>query len=556
MKYFSTFSGVEGFGLGMPDCECIGFSEINNYASSVLAYHYPNIKNYGNIKEINWSTVPDFDILVGGSPCQDLSIAGKRKGITGERSGLFTEFVRALQEKKPKYFIWENVKGALSSNQGWDFAEVQTQMAESGYELWWQVLNAKDFGVPQNRERIFIVGIRNECPREVFFKRCDGREIITIQQEKQESGERFSIQSEKTERDNERFENRGGDERRCSGDLKEITQGLSQGYRVYDTDGIATTIASQAGGMGAKTGLYAIPVLTPNRLEKRQNGRRFKEDGEPMFTLTGQDQHGVMTKKRIRRLMPIETERLMSWPDGWTKYGVSTGQIICYNLDVNNNKHLNVCKQSKIQKIKGENVKWQVVKESKKPTSVIVLCTINDGKEMEQQYCQTEKNSPLNTETVNVSIVKKKLENSEHWECVADITKCIISTETRYTLRKNVLSRAVTDTLEEQMEPTPIEKLWKSTSGENYDMTKLSITLTAINLIIESLISTFAHVENMRLYIKSLSNLSNKDLKWEVLNLEMGTIEVMSDSARYKMCGNGVVSKVVEQIWKICTGSN
>jgi DNA (cytosine-5)-methyltransferase 1 len=148
----------------------IGFSEIDKYASAVLKYHWPNTKNYGDITKINWSEVPDFDLLTGGSPCQDLSIAGKRAGLAGRRSGLFYEYMRAVREKRPKYFIWENVKGALSSSNGMDFTIVINEMAEAGYSLWWQVLNAKDFGVPQNRERIFVIGFRDGSPREVLFK--------------------------------------------------------------------------------------------------------------------------------------------------------------------------------------------------------------------------------------------------------------------------------------------------------------------------------------------------------------------------------------------------
>jgi len=209
MKYFSTFTGVGGIDMGLPiEWECVGFSETDKFASQVLKYKYPNIKNYGNIKTINWAIVSDFNLLVGGSPCQDLSIAGKRKGITGERSGLFTEFIRALQEKKPEYFIWENVAGALSSNNGWDFAEVQTQMVKSGYELWWQVLNAKHFGVPQNRKRIFVVGTRNGCPRKVFFERGDSTEAPRVHETEQ--GERERICSETKERN-------GSDERTQSG---------------------------------------------------------------------------------------------------------------------------------------------------------------------------------------------------------------------------------------------------------------------------------------------------------------------------------------------------
>lgn len=161
MKAFSLFSGVGGFEIGAKDYfETIGFSEIDKYANQVLKYRFPNVINYGDVKNIDWSSIPDFDIVWGGSPCQDFSIAGKRAGIEGARSGLVWEFIRCLEEKKPQYFIWENVKGVMSSRSGWDFANIISAFSEAGYSLWWQVLNAKDFGVPQNRERIFVVGYR------------------------------------------------------------------------------------------------------------------------------------------------------------------------------------------------------------------------------------------------------------------------------------------------------------------------------------------------------------------------------------------------------------
>lgn len=296
MRYFSTFSGAGGFELGIEyamdvsnskrnkqervgtqqSFTCVGFSEIDKYASAVLKYHYPNIKNYGDIKKIDWSEVPDFDLLVGGSPCQDLSVAGKRKGLSGERSGLFAEFVRALQEKKPKHFVWENVKGALSSNQGWDFTEVQAQMAEAGYFLWWQVLNAKDFGVPQNRERVFVIGTRGEGGREVFFER-------------------------------------GGDTK----NLEEITQGVSDAQRIYDPEGIAKSQKALGGGLGAKTGLYAVrqPLRYLNRNQKNI-------EGDYAFCVDASQTSGVRTADRVRRLTPKECERLMSWPDNWTRWGI------------------------------------------------------------------------------------------------------------------------------------------------------------------------------------------------------------------------------------------
>ena len=199
MKYFSIFSGVEGFGQGI-DGEPVGFSEIDKYASMVLKYRFPNVKNYGDCITIKWEEVADFDLLVGGSPCQDFSIAGKRRGLAGSRSSLAWEFIRCLRTKKPRYFIWENVKGVMSSRSGWDFANIITAFSESGYSLWWQVLNAKDFGVPQNRERIFVIGFREGSPKEVFFESENTRtaEIVgtTKGEENTRIGERDMVYSD------------------------------------------------------------------------------------------------------------------------------------------------------------------------------------------------------------------------------------------------------------------------------------------------------------------------------------------------------------------------
>jgi len=277
MKYFSLFSGVGGFEIGIekayvdvsasarkqpggvevaggdtahhqepmgmeqPDARpvCVGFSEIDKHASAVLRYRFPNVTNYGDITKIDWSGVPDFDLLVGGSPCQDLSIAGKRAGLEGGRSGLFYEYVRALEEKKPEHFIWENVKGALSSNGGRDFAAVLSALAEAGYSLWWQVLNAKDFGVPQNRERIFIVGSRSGSPREVFFE-------TRLRQEN-------------------------------------------------------SRVAAEGSGRRNRTW-----------------GGCLRKEGTSSF---GSGDVFIGDESQIRRLTPVECERLMSWPDHWTRCG-------------------------------------------------------------------------------------------------------------------------------------------------------------------------------------------------------------------------------------------
>jgi DNA (cytosine-5)-methyltransferase 1 len=329
MRYFSSFTGVGGFEMGLPsEWECVGQSEVDKYCDMVLRYRFPEVKNYGDIQKIEWDRVPDFDIFVGGSPCQDLSLAGKRKGLAGGRSGLFFEFVRALRAKKPEYFIWENVKGALSSNEGRDFAEVQNQFSEAGYDLWWQVLNAKDFNVPHNRERIFVVGFRSRSPPEILFKRknegenTENRTIIRTLTGGAHSGGLHSNMTGIFNLD------------KMHDDSTHITTSVKsqpQADRVYDPRGISPTIQTASGGRHIPSIAEIHAVLTPFRKDKRQNGRRFKEDGEPMFTLTGQDIHGVEIisnspmhpDTKIRRLTPTECERLMSWPDSWTRWGIN-----------------------------------------------------------------------------------------------------------------------------------------------------------------------------------------------------------------------------------------
>ena len=277
--------------------------------------------------------------------CQDISIAGKQRGLRGKRSGIYYSIIDLIKGKeesdKPTYLLVENVKNLLSVNAGFDFAAVLSEMDEAGYDVRWQVLNSKDFGVPQNRERVFLIAV---------LRSRGGREILPV------TGE-------------------------DGGALKEVIGGM-QGYRVYDPSGVSVSIGANGGGMGAKTGLYCVgnvnpsgrgmngcvydakglapavttnkgqgskvfvdqtlnhpkvtetarclvacytgrlinwravnsgvletegaepgdgdagvpearAVLTPGRVEKRQNGRRMKEAGEPMFTLTAQDQHGV-----------------------------------------------------------------------------------------------------------------------------------------------------------------------------------------------------------------------------------------------------------------------
>jgi len=188
MKYFSMFSGIGGFELGIKTafakrnstCDqsnkykkqsesCIGFSEIDKYATQIYKSHFPNHKEYGDVSNITWSDVPDFELLCGGFPCQSFSIAGKRKGFSDTRGALFFEIARAAQEKQPRLLFLENVKGLLSHDKGKVFGTILNTLDELGYDLQWQVLNSKNFGVPQNRERVFIIGHLRGTSRPQIF---------------------------------------------------------------------------------------------------------------------------------------------------------------------------------------------------------------------------------------------------------------------------------------------------------------------------------------------------------------------------------------------------
>lgn len=156
MTVGSLFAGIGGFDLGL---ERAGFTikwqvEIDSYCQRVLAKHWPGVKRYGDIRNIDWGTVPGVDVLCGGFPCQDISLAGKRAGIDGERSGLWSEYVRAIRALRPRYILVENVPGLLTNQY---MGRVLGDLAEGGYDAEWQVLSAYAFGAPHLRRRVWIV---------------------------------------------------------------------------------------------------------------------------------------------------------------------------------------------------------------------------------------------------------------------------------------------------------------------------------------------------------------------------------------------------------------
>jgi DNA (cytosine-5)-methyltransferase 1 len=167
------FSGIGGFHRGFEEAswefDWVGFSEIDKYAKETYSKHFPQAVDLGDVRTINIDSIPnEITVCTFGFPCQDLSIAGKRRGLEASRSSLFFDAMQVIRAKRPKYIIFENVKGLFSSNEGRDFAVILNEIANAGYDGQWQLLNTRWF-LPQNRERIYFVGhIRGECRPKVF----------------------------------------------------------------------------------------------------------------------------------------------------------------------------------------------------------------------------------------------------------------------------------------------------------------------------------------------------------------------------------------------------
>lgn len=292
LKVRTLFSGIGSPERALKDLqipyELVDFCEVDKYAiKSYCAVHgVSEEKNLGDITKVWGRNLPYADLLVWGFPCQDISVAGKQRGLKeGEtRSGLYYEGFRILKETKPKYSIIENVKNLVGKKFKSDFESMLNDIESLGYNNYWKVLNAKDYGIPQNRERVFIVSIRKDIDNGTFkFPEGFDNGLRLKDFLENEVDEKYYISQEKTEKLISQFKN---------GEINKMNtnpSGNGMNGNVINSE-IANTLTTNK-GEGPK---YCIPCITPDRVEKRQNGRRFKEDGDPMFTLTSQDRHGVL----------------------------------------------------------------------------------------------------------------------------------------------------------------------------------------------------------------------------------------------------------------------
>lgn len=338
MQFIDFFAGIGGFrkGMELAGHKCVGFCEFDKFATAsyismhlltqkqreslekvplkkrqkeILKEEYRNGEWYANdIRRVYARDIPRADCWCFGFPCQDISVAGKQIGFQGNRSSLFFRVMYLIgqleEENKPTYLFVENVKNLLNVNGGWDFARLLAEMDREGYDAEWQVLNSKDFGVPQNRERCFIIGhLRGRSTAKVFpVEGTDGENSVQIVGHK--DGYRRNTQVFAPEA----LDTGQGGERGhhvtlpCFIDLCYEGSQMTEQARCLK----ARYYKGMANHAGQDSGI-AIPVLTPDRAEKRQNGRRFKDDGEPMFTLTGQDRNGIAIEVKEATAKTLDT---------------------------------------------------------------------------------------------------------------------------------------------------------------------------------------------------------------------------------------------------------
>jgi DNA (cytosine-5)-methyltransferase 1 len=426
MKVLSLFSGVGGFDLGLEAAgmETVALCEWNKKAASVLRRHWPHVPIYGDVSDLTGTQLladgVHPDLVAFGSPCQDLSVAGKRAGLAGERSGLFHEAVRIIRELReltdgalPRWVIWENVVGALNSNGGADFGAVLNEMGNLGAVFSeWAVLDAQNFGVAQRRRRVFLVScldpgaargcpdpllpVREGGPRDLVPLReawknatggasggARGRDVVVLRQrEGKPGGGKGPLLAEQsltlaTANDQTVFQpvgfshTQGLDAQpsenhfptlRREGGGHAVAQPFTKAKRAQSTednktwvDGevaptlnlmdntgdtratvlipyvdvvdaltVSDLVKHQGNNQAVKAGLLSVYGISGNVIGRQDhngpNGISVTEEGGPMFTLTTLDRHAVATPYAVRRLLPVECERLMGWPDDWTRW--------------------------------------------------------------------------------------------------------------------------------------------------------------------------------------------------------------------------------------------
>ena len=339
MKYGSVCSGVEAatvawHGLGW---EPQWFSEIDKFPSAVLAHHYPNVPNLGDMSKFKeWNDDP-IDLLVGGTPCQSFSVAGLRKGLDDPRGNLMLTYVAIAARYKPRWLVWENVPGVLSSNRGRDFGTLLAALGKIGYGFAYRVLDAQYFGVAQRRRRVFVVGYLGDWRRAaaVLFER---ESLSGNPAPSREEGEKVAATLTNG------FGERGVDSDQIVNGNHAITFSRTGNERVEceaivpmqvssgsDPELMATLCAKDNEKWGCNQwvnegkAIVSFPINTqlglrgPDTSNSSREGLGVGNAGDPAYTLQAAHSHAVASGLSVRRLTPTECERLQGFPDGFTQ---------------------------------------------------------------------------------------------------------------------------------------------------------------------------------------------------------------------------------------------
>lgn len=290
LRFLSLFSGVGGFDLGFESAgmDCVGQVEWDKYCQDVLSFHWPDVPKWFDVRDVSGDDLPDFDVLIFGSPCQDLSRAGSGSGFGGEKSSMFLEAVRILRElvvcgRGPSWVVWENVAGALTSSGGEDFYVALRSLADCGaVDIEWRICDAQWFGVPQRRRRVFVVarfGDRRRC----------GPEVLSF-------GESLRGNSSTFEKKVSRNSWWNG---------KQVTQTLD-----------AVLAKGQMLPEKSRFPVFAVDSSVDNQ-------DIVDSHTEVLESLRLLGLTDAIPGSLLRRVSPLEAERLMGWPDDWTRYGAS-----------------------------------------------------------------------------------------------------------------------------------------------------------------------------------------------------------------------------------------
>jgi DNA (cytosine-5)-methyltransferase 1 len=351
MKYLSVCSGIEAATVAWHHMgwQPVAFSDIEPFPSAVLAHHYPNVPNLGDMTKFEEWNLEPINLLVGGTPCQSFSVAGLRKGLADPRGNLMLTFLAIAQRHRPQWLVWENVPGVLSSNGGRDFGTFLRALGELGYGFAYRVLDAQWFGVAQRRRRVFVVGYLGDWQRaaKVLFESESVRRDTPPSREKRQDvagtiAARFGISRNNHEEcvAQTLLARRGGfdleSETPVVAPTLQANDGAKWGSNQWIDEGKAIV---QPIGFGAQMSVPQTDVDLMQTLQAKNPmavaqptygipgnwiGRQPENGGnavEPMHDvspcLTKTDRHGVAAMQ-VRRLTPVECERLQGFPDNYT----------------------------------------------------------------------------------------------------------------------------------------------------------------------------------------------------------------------------------------------